>query len=166
MLPNFSYVQPGILAGSALPGYFGFSSLEEDLRDIHEEGVRVIVSLTEEPLERDIVEAEGFRYYHLPVDDHTAPSLQQMEQFCVIVAKESQAGAPVLAHCFAGIGRTGTMLAAWFVSQGMLPDEAIKKVRRIRPGSLETLSQERAIHHFRAFLVERGLLPNAGNESD
>jgi len=166
MLPNFSYVQPGFLAGSALPGYFGFSSLEEDLRDIYEEGVRAIVSLTEEPLNQEIVEAEGFRYYHLPVEDHTAPSLPLMEEFCRIVAKEKEAGAPVLAHCFAGIGRTGTMLAAWLVWQGSLPDEAIRHVRRVRPGSLETNSQERAVHHFRALLVERGLVPQGDGERD
>jgi atypical dual specificity phosphatase len=166
MLPNFSFVQPGVLAGSALPGYFGFSSLEEDLRDIHEEGVRVIVSLTEEPLDQSVVETEGFRYYHLPVDDHTAPPLQLMEEFCRIVAKERESGAPVLAHCFAGIGRTGTMLAAWLVWQGALPDDAIRQVRRARRGSLETLSQERAVHHFRALLVERGLIPTSGIERD
>lgn len=161
MTPNFSWLERGVLAGSAVPGYFGFSSLEDDLRDIREEGIRTIVSLTEDPIDEEMVEAEGMKYVHIPIDDHTAPSLEQMREFVELVARERERGSPVLVHCFAGIGRTGTMLAAWLVARGTPPADAVLAVRNARPGSLETNSQERAVHHFRAFLAEQGMLPGS-----
>jgi len=54
----------------------------------------------------------------------------------------------VCARCGAGLGRTGTLLAAYFVTQGDSADEAIARVRAGRPGSVETLQQEQAVHEF------------------
>jgi ADP-ribosyl-[dinitrogen reductase] hydrolase len=45
-------------------------------------------------------------------------------------------------HCYAGLGRTGTIAARLLVEHGMRPDVAIAQVRKIRPGSIETLEQE------------------------
>lgn len=159
MIPNFSWLEEGVLAGSAMPGYFGLATLEDDLRDAHEEGVRTIISLTEEGFDAALVQEEGFRYFHIPIIDHTPPSLDQMRRFVQIVSAEREIGSPVLAHCFAGIGRTGTMLGAWLVAKGIPPIEAIRQVRQLRPGSIETIQQERALHHFRAYLAEQGALP-------
>ncbi|MEM2545970.1 MAG: hypothetical protein QXJ49_07265, partial [Nitrososphaerota archaeon] len=40
--------------------------------------------------------------------------------------------------CAAGQGRTGTVLAAYLiVTEGLQPDEAIARVRSVRPGSVE-----------------------------
>ena len=54
----------------------------------------------------------------------------------------------VAVHCAAGLGRTGTVLAAWFVTQGLSAQNAIARVRRLRPGSVETEEQERAVEEF------------------
>ena len=55
-------------------------------------------------------------------------------------------------HCGAGMGRTGTFLAAYLVSQGMTAHDAIAEVRRLRPGSIETPAQERAVAQYEASL--------------
>jgi atypical dual specificity phosphatase len=40
------------------------------------------------------------------------------------------------------------VLAAFFVTRGMSPREAVAKVRQLRPGSVETAEQERAVEAF------------------
>jgi protein-tyrosine phosphatase len=57
-------------------------------------------------------------------------------------------GVRVAVHCGAGLGRSGTLLAAYLVSQGAAPDAAIADVRAARPGSIETDEQEAAVHYF------------------
>lgn len=48
-----------------------------------------------------------------------------------------------------GLGRTGTLLACYLVRrEGLDAGEAIVRVRRIRPGSVETREQAQAVEAF------------------
>ena len=54
-----------------------------------------------------------------------------------------------MVHCLAGLGRTGTILASYLVKyQKMSADEATKKVREERPGSIQSYPQEEIIFQF------------------
>lgn len=56
-------------------------------------------------------------------------------------------------HCKHGLGRTGTMLACYLVkTRAISGEEAIKTIRRLRPGSIETREQERAVLEFQRYL--------------
>lgn len=151
---GFSWVEVGVLAGLAHPAA---SSLGVDgsLDWLAGEGVRLLVSLTLGPIAPEDLEAHGLDGLHLPVVDFTPPSLDQMFAFVSEVSSRREQGEPVAVHCGAGLGRTGTMLAAWFVNEGLTADEAIVHVRTLRPGSVETLSQEDAVRSFEAVLHER-----------
>jgi len=59
-----------------------------------------------------------------------------------------RSGQKIGVHCLAGQGRTGTMLACYLVSQGKSPGEAISEIRDLRPGSIETPAQDRAVHQY------------------
>jgi atypical dual specificity phosphatase len=71
------------------------------------------------------------------------------------VRRATEAGMAVAIHCAAGLGRTGTVLAAYFVAGGLSSREAVEKVRDLRPGSIETVEQERAIERFAARVGRR-----------
>lgn len=143
MLMNFSWLEGGKVAGSAQPGLR--SEVEEDLRFIRAVGLKAIISLTEKPLPPEALNALDFSYLHLPVEDFTPPSLAQIREGLAFIKAQNSEAHPVLVHCGAGMGRTGTLLACYLVSQGKLPQEALDEVRQLRPGSVETVEQEQLV---------------------
>lgn len=127
---------------------------DRELEDLSREGFRTIISLLDEVEERpyyDIRKTEvmGFKRYSIPVRDFTAPKLTDFQQFLNIVSKSLNQG-KVLIHCHGGIGRTGTMAAAYWIKKGLPADKAIEKVRRSRPGAIEIPEQEESLFEFEA----------------
>lgn len=151
-LPNFSWVVPDQLAGMGRPGRT--NPLDEDLAALHELGIVLLVSLTESPIPSETAAAHGIEVIHIPVPDMTAPSMEQLHLFTSRAFESVGATRPLTVHCEAGMGRTGTFLAAWFVAQGMGADDAIAEIRRLRPGSIETEEQEQAVRDFEAYLAQ------------
>lgn len=137
---NFSWLLPDEIAGMARP-----ASAVPDFEFLRELGIDAIVSLTEYPLQKAFIEEFGFEYKHVPVEDLTAPSLEQIDEFVRFATKVCGAGKKLVVHCGAGIGRTGTMLACYLVHKGYSARRAIEEVRRKRPGSIETPEQEEII---------------------
>ena len=142
---GFSWVVDDKLAGMPRPG--GRGDLDADLAFIADH-VEVLVSLIEQEVVVTAAPTYGLEVLHLPVRDFTAPTQEQLHEFVAAVAEAHDRGEAVGVHCGAGLGRTGTFLSAYFVAQGMTADEAIAHVRALRPGSVETTSQLKAIHDF------------------
>jgi atypical dual specificity phosphatase len=138
----FSWIDEPHLAACAEPGG------QEQLAWLRREGVDILVTLTEEPLPRTWVDAAGLLSVHVPVPDMDVPAVDQIEQVISVIDKAKAAGMGVAVHCLAGRGRTGTVLAAYFVHRGLSAREAIQKVRDLRPGSIEVPEQEDAIRAF------------------
>ena len=151
---NFSFVIEGVLAGLARP-------CEDGLAALPSQGITGLVSLTEAPLDRDAVARQGLEYLHLPVRDFAAPSTEVVKTFVDFVRRVSAGrGGAVAVHCGSGMGRTGTMLACFLVSEGRGAEEAVAEVRRLRPGSIETDAQEQAVRAW-----ESRLAPGATGKS-
>jgi atypical dual specificity phosphatase len=154
-MPGFSWVIEGELAGMPRPG--GVRALEEDLRFLSEQGIDVLVSLTETPTDPQAVADKGIELLHLPVVDFTAPTQQQLGEFVTAADQVIERGGRVGVHCAGGKGRTGTFLAVFFVARGMSAGEAIAEVRKLRPGSIETADQEQAVEQYYNGLEKRGV---------
>src|SRR5208282_3613802 len=105
-------------------------------------------SLTEEPLRRQWVNDAGLLLVHLPVEDMEAPSQGQLERAISTIHRAHENRLGVAIHCRAGLGRTGVILACYFVTKGMNAKNAIARVRRLRPGSIETEEQSEAVAEF------------------
>jgi atypical dual specificity phosphatase len=145
-LPNFSWLLPDLVAGCGRPRG------PETVAYLAKNGVRRLVTLTEEPLPEDWLRAAGIEGLHVPVPDFGAPTAAQLADAVDALQASIEAGEPAAVHCAAGMGRTGTVLAALLVRRGAAPDDAIAEVRRLRPGSIETPAQAAAVRDYAASL--------------
>jgi atypical dual specificity phosphatase len=148
MLPNFSWVLPGQLAGAAR------LASTDALDALHRCGVRALVSLVEDPLPPEPVRRAGLECAHLPIVDFTAPTREQIQAMVAAIDGFLARGLPVAVHCAGGLGRTGTVLACYLVHQGMTAADSITTIRARRPGSIETPEQEAAVHQYERYLTQ------------
>jgi ADP-ribosyl-[dinitrogen reductase] hydrolase len=130
--------------------------LNLDLEAIRDWGAAAVVTLVEsheltllgvERLGEETVR-RGMRWFHLPIADVSTPD-EEFEQRWDVEGAEICAllreGRDVLVHCRGGLGRAGTIGARLLVELGMEPAEAIRQVRAVRPGAIETSEQERYV---------------------
>jgi atypical dual specificity phosphatase len=144
LIPNvFDWLLPDRLAACVNPGVS--VSAAEALR---REQIRLVINLHERPDAEDLLAELGADTLHLPVSDSNPPTQDQLDEGVASIRDALAREVRVAVHCAAGLGRSGTLLAAYLVSTGDSADDAIKRVRDSRPGSVETLEQEQAVHAF------------------
>ena len=138
---NFSWIIENKLAGSAIP-----TSIDEVQWAI-EQGVKSIVTIREDPLDDDWV--KDVNYLHVSSNDMGVPEFADLTFAVDFIHRRITNSEPVMVHCLAGMGRTGTLLACYLIKyQKMLADDAIQKVREERPGSIQSFTQEEMIFQF------------------
>lgn len=92
-----------------------------------------VINLREEYNYADEIGDLPLRYLHLPTVDNTAPTLEALLVGVKFIAEEVAKGGTVYIHCWEGLGRGPTMIAAYLVSTGLTPSEAWSRIRRVRP---------------------------------
>jgi ADP-ribosyl-[dinitrogen reductase] hydrolase len=154
---------PGLIGMTLCPGkkdpYAAFGAwdrdLAADLQTIRDWGASTLVTLLQQHeftllgLPDFEVQVSGvFRWLWLPIEDNGVPDAGFEERWPAAGAElrgRLVAGERILVHCRAGLGRTGMIAARLLVEFGMTPLEALNAVRRERPGTVETLLQERYV---------------------
>jgi protein-tyrosine phosphatase/nicotinamidase-related amidase len=153
-----AHASPGKVGLTWLPGRRDAGrSIEDDLRMITEQGVKAVLCLlTRDEFHRygvdDLLEryaAAGLDVLHLPVVDGAVPSSAELTEAVRWIDAHRTDGRHVLLHCVGGLGRAGTVAAAWLKARGLDADAAIAIVRAARSArAIETRVQEEAVERF------------------
>jgi len=124
--PEFEYnqIDDNIWIGTNKCCEIGFD------KELIDQGVTADISLEEERLDA----AQGADYFlWLPTKDHTPPTQEKMRVGVGALKSLVNEGVNVYVHCQNGHGRAPTLVAAYYVSQGMSVENAIQKIQDKRP---------------------------------
>jgi atypical dual specificity phosphatase len=125
---NFKWLLENKVAGS------GFINSKTELDYLIEQGVSAILTLTTSSLSDEVISNDSVTYKHIPIVDHSLPSINNLVDSVTFINECISNNKPVVVHCRAGIGRTGTVLGALLITSGMTVESSVKEVRKKRPG--------------------------------
>lgn len=160
---NFSWVIKNQLAGSGLPLSY------DQFKWLVNHGIGTIVTVREislpsrwfsawdsESLQHHGNNVKKINYLHLRVEDYHAPAVEEIDSTVKFIENEIEMKRAVLVHCAAGKGRTGTILGAYLLKiENLSAKDAITRIRNIRPGSIQTDSQENSLYEYEKYLRDK-----------
>lgn len=142
--------------------------LQIDLCAIETWGASTVVTLIESH-EFDLLHvgdlpqemAGRFDWIHIPIRDLGIPcetSERIWSTHTERLIREVRGGKKVLFHCRGGLGRAGLMAARLLLDGGMSAEMAIRSVRKVRKGAIETVQQEQYLRHHPSFISHASML--------
>jgi atypical dual specificity phosphatase len=150
---------PGVLAGMPMPFIHPdrrmntggpLDAYDDELKILRDAGVHAVVSLLNITSDTPVYKSAGFDFLCLPVPGGQPPTREQVYRFVSFMAEQRAAQRPVAVHCEGGLGRTGTMLAAYLISRGESAAAAISQIREVEPSAIETAQQIQFLKEFAA----------------
>lgn len=146
---GFRWVRPGRLGGSPRPGIT--QEIEHDLEALARVGIGALVSLTTRPVDSALLLTYGIEGLHRPIVDMHAPTMEEAVWLCEWVNVRLRQGVAVCFHCRAGLGRTGTALAAQLIwEEGLDAGRALSAVRAAEARYVQSVVQEQFLLAFAA----------------
>ena len=148
---------PGKKESGAITGDWD-RDLDLDLKCISDWGAVALVSLMEKEEMAwygvaDLPEKAirlGLDHYHLPIVDFDIPDRHFEERWQnagVNLRNYLLSGQSIVIHCLGGLGRTGTVAGRLLVEFGTEPETAIRRIRSARPGTIQSIMQERYVRN-------------------
>ncbi len=130
--------------------YLGGTLMFDDIERLQRQGVQAVVNLCAERQDDERrLDKANMVYLWLPVLDMCAPTFEQIEQGLRWVQRQLQGGHIIYIHCAAGVGRSTTFLACWYIyDRGMSAAGAMQYIKSKHPQAALT---RRQLHRLQAF---------------
>lgn len=113
-------------------------------------GISAIVNMRNRHSDED-KRIAGERHLHLATVDNTPPSVDDLQRGAAFIRAEIDRGGKVYVHCAVGCGRAPTMAAAYLISTGLSPNEALRQIKTVRPFVRLTRKQRAVLDQFEAY---------------
>jgi len=143
------WVIPQQLLAGEYPGDANQDVATKRLLLLLEAGIRTFINLTDEdeisedakpvpnyrPLLRQLAEEHRYEisYVRAPIEDRGIPSVWMLRHILDIVDRSLEDENPVYVHCWAGRGRTGTVVGCYLKRKGIATDnDVIRKMAKLR----------------------------------
>uniref|UniRef100_A0A0K2U4U5 Dual specificity protein phosphatase 23 n=1 Tax=Lepeophtheirus salmonis TaxID=72036 RepID=A0A0K2U4U5_LEPSM len=147
---NFTWVAQDELAG------MGWPKSRDQVRFCVEQGIDHLISLSPEKLPPSYA-FPNLKWTLIPVEDFTGPTIADIKKFITIMDEARKEGEAIGVHCAEGRGRTGVLCACYLIYyHEMKPWDAIRIMRRQRPGSVERKTQEETVVRFWTLIQDYG----------
>jgi atypical dual specificity phosphatase len=128
----------------------GGALMFDDIERLQRQGIGAVMNLcAERQDDLDRLAEARMEYLWLPVIDICAPTFAQIFHGMQWIERQLHAGRAIYIHCAAGIGRSATMLACWYIyARGMSVYEALRFLKARHPQVALTRRQLRRLHEF------------------
>ncbi|SCZ59295.1 phosphatase domain-containing putative toxin [Thiohalomonas denitrificans] len=149
---GFLWLKKGSLAGTPRPGIF--LDMDYDLKSLRRVGINTLISLTQTPVDPEVLKSHGIKSLRFPIIDMQAPDYAFAVDICEHIEVLLGQGEVIAVHCRAGLGRTGTVLAAYLIWEGKSALTALEQVRRVEPRWVQSQEQVAFLDDFAAQLAD------------
>jgi hypothetical protein len=156
--PNTYWVLPGRLLAGEHPGDQDEQAAKKRLSALLDAGIRTFVVLTDEgeinenaklvpgyyPALRTLIEEGRLEatYVKIPIPDRSVPSVWTLRCILDVLDRSITDENPVFVHCWAGRGRTGTVVGCYLKRHGHTSDDdviaRIAELRRLMPNGRDS----------------------------
>ncbi len=161
LIPGAYWVRPGKLAAGPHPAALDTTLVRAFLGELLAGGIAVFLDLTApgeavdytlalaQEAARRSTEATHRRHPLRDMDTPDDPA--QMVAILDTIDAALAQGKTVYVHCFAGLGRTGTVIGCWLARHGTTGQAALDALQRLRDGDYDSPQTEAQAQFVRAW---------------